>query len=104
MKKRSRAILEDSDDLRPDYRFAYAASRPNPYASLLKGRAIAVVLDPDVAAAFPTSDSVNTALRGVLRAVPRRSARTAPRSASGRSNNQSRQTRSTKARRRRPRR
>jgi hypothetical protein len=103
MRKRNRTILEDSDDLRPEYRFDYSASRPNPYAASLKGRTIAVVLDPEVAAAFPTSESVNTALRAVMGTVPRRSARTSPKRASGRSNNQQR-TRSAKARRRGPRR
>jgi hypothetical protein len=104
MRKRNRTILEDSDDLRPEYRFDYSASRPNPYAASLKGRTIAVVLDPEVAAAFPTSESVNTALRAVMGAVPRRSARTSPKRASGRSNNQLQRTRSAKARRRGPRR
>jgi uncharacterized DUF497 family protein len=46
MKKRSRAARGESDDLRPEYGFDYPASRPNPYAESLKGRAIAVVLDP----------------------------------------------------------
>src|SRR2546422_2777159 len=104
MKKRSKAILDDSDDLRPEYRFNYATSRPNPYAALLKGRAIAVVLDPEVAAVFPTSESVNTALRTVMGAVPRRSARTRPRRARRRSNSRLERTTSAKARRRGPRR
>jgi hypothetical protein len=104
MKKRSRAVREESDDLRPEYRFDYAASRPNPYAAALRGRAIAVVLDPEVAQAFPTSESVINALRAVMGAVPRRSARTPPRKAKGRSNNQLQRTRSAKARRRGPRR
>lgn len=97
MKKPSKAILEDSDNLRPEYRFDYGASRPNPYALPLKGRAIAVVLDPEVAAAFPTSESVNTALRAVMGTVPRRSARTPPRRASGRSNNRMPRTRPAQA-------
>jgi hypothetical protein len=40
-------------------------------ASRLKDT-VAAVLAPDVARAFPTSESVNTALRSVLAAVPRR--------------------------------
>jgi len=88
MKKRSRAVREGSDELRPEYRFDYGASRPNPYAESLRGRAIAVVLDPEVAQAFPTSESVNNALRAVMAAVPRRSVRTPPRKANPRSNNQ----------------
>jgi len=104
MKKQSRAISEASDDLKPEYRFDYAASRPNPYAASLKGRAIAVVLDPEVAERFPTSESVNAALRAVMCAVPRRSAHTPPKRSSGRSNNQLQRTRSAKTRRRGPRR
>src|SRR5215510_16318458 len=73
MRKRNRKVGKGVDDLRPEYRFDYAASRPNPYAKALSGRQIAVVLDADVAAAFPTSESVNTALRATLRAVRRRS-------------------------------
>jgi hypothetical protein len=62
-----------SDDLRPEYDFDYSKARKNPYAARLKGRAVVVVLDPDVAEAFPTSESVNTLLRSVVAAVPRRS-------------------------------
>jgi hypothetical protein len=64
MRKPSRTLSEGSDDLRPEYRFNYSKARPNPYAARLKGKAVAVVLDEEVAAAFPTSQSVNTALRG----------------------------------------
>jgi hypothetical protein len=100
MKKRSKPIPENSDDLRPEYRVDYAASRPNPYAEALKGRAIAVVLDPEVAAVFPTSGSVNEALRAAMGTVPRRSAR-APRRAKGRSNNRMQRTRPAQAKERR---
>src|SRR5258705_6688735 len=97
MKKPSRTSAEASDDLRPEYRFDYATARPNPYAARLKGQAVAVVLDPEVAAAFPTAESVNKALRSVMGLVPRRSTGRASKGASGRSNNR---TRSAKARRR----
>jgi hypothetical protein len=71
MKKPSRYDSVASDDLRPEYRFDYSKARPNPYAARLKGKAVAVVLDAEIAAAFPTSESVNTALRAVM--VQRRS-------------------------------
>jgi hypothetical protein len=61
------------DDLEPEYDFDYSKSKPNPYAALLKGRAVAVVLDPDVAIAFPTSEAVNKQLRSAVKAVARRS-------------------------------
>jgi hypothetical protein len=67
-KARSKAVL---DDLRPEYRFDYTKSRPNPYASRLKGTRVGVVLDADVAAVFSTSEAVNEALRTVTRVVRR---------------------------------
>jgi hypothetical protein len=85
MRKPSSAVSEGSDDLRPEYRFDYSKARPNPYAARLKGKAVAVVLDAEVAAAFPTSESVNTALRAVI--VQRRSKRK-PAVPSRRSNHQ----------------
>lgn len=91
MKKPRKAEPGDSDDLRPEYRFDYSKARPNPYAVRLKGKAVAVVLDAEIAAAFPTSESVNTALRTVM--VQRRSRRK-PSLASRRSNSQSQRTRS----------
>ena len=38
----------------------------NKYADRFPPNALAVVLDPDVAAAFPSADAVNGALRGLL--------------------------------------
>jgi hypothetical protein len=94
MRKPSSAVSDGSDELRPEYRFDYSKARPNPYAARLKGKAVAVVLDAEVAAAFPTSESVNTALRAVI--VQRRSKRKA-RVASRRSNNQLQRTRPAQA-------
>jgi hypothetical protein len=95
MRKPSKADAGDSDDLRPEYRFDYSKARPNPYAARLKGKAVAVVLDAEVAAAFPTSESVNTALRTVM--VQRRSRRKRP-VANRRSNNKLPRTRLARAR------
>ena len=83
MKKASSKKRDSTDDLRAEYDFDYRKARPNPYAARLKGRAVAVVLDPDVAEAFPTSESVNTVLRSVVAAVPRRSKARKPGSARG---------------------
>ncbi|OGI50613.1 MAG: hypothetical protein A3E57_03320 [Candidatus Muproteobacteria bacterium RIFCSPHIGHO2_12_FULL_60_33] len=58
-----------SDDLRPEYRFDYSkATRGKYYKRILKEGANIVVLDPDVAKAFPNSEAVNDALRVVLKA------------------------------------
>ena len=100
MKKRSRGSTEASDDLQPEYRFDYSTARPNPYAARLKGQAVVVVLDPEVAAAFPTSESVNKALRAVMGLVPRRSMGRALMSASPKTARPSPRTSSARARRR----
>jgi hypothetical protein len=83
MKRASRKA--SADDLRPEYTFDYAKARPNPYAERLQGRTVAVVLEPDVAAAFPNSKAVNRQLRAVVATVPRRSRkRVSPRTRGGR--------------------
>ena|SRR5439155_3158432 len=89
MRKRSSAVSEGSDELRPEYRFDYAKARPNAYAARLKGKAVTVVLDAEVGAAFPTSESVNNALRAV---IVQRSKRK-PSVARRRSNNRLKRTR-----------
>jgi hypothetical protein len=82
MKKADKTHRELTDDLRPEYDFDYSKAKKNPYAAYVKGRTVAVVLDPDVAATFPTSRAVNALLRSVAAAIPRRARR--PRTRSGR--------------------
>jgi hypothetical protein len=43
-----------------EYRFDYRKSRPNRFAPLMKRKTVAVVLDPDIAAVFQSSASVNS--------------------------------------------
>lgn len=58
-----------SDDLRPEYDFDYRnAVRGKYYKRILKEGTNVVVLEPDVAKAFPNSAAVNDALRVVLKA------------------------------------
>jgi hypothetical protein len=85
MKRASKTVRSPSDDLRSEYSFDYSKAKENPYAERLKGRTVAIVLEPDVAAVFPSSKAVNTQLRAVVAAVPRRSRkRVASRRRSGR--------------------
>lgn len=58
------------DDIRAEYRFDYRKARSNRFAAQMKGSTVAVVLDPDVAAVFQTSESVNSLLRSVISALP----------------------------------
>lgn len=66
----------DVDEILPEYDFSRA--RPNKYASRYAAGSIVVVLEPDVAAVFPSAGEVNEALRalaGIIRKYrPRRTA------------------------------
>lgn len=59
------------ENMRREYHFDYRRARPNRFARLMKGSAIAIVLDPDVASIFRSSESVNTILRSVILALPK---------------------------------
>ena len=57
-------------DLRAEYRFDYGKARPNRFAAQMQDGTLAVVLDPDVASVFQTSESVNSLLRSIILALP----------------------------------
>ena len=57
-------------ELSTEYRFDYARSKPNRFAARMSGGAIAVVLEPDVAAVFKSSKKVNALLRSLISAGP----------------------------------
>lgn len=59
------ASVTDPDEILPEYDFR-GASR-SPYTKRLSGSAIRIVLDPDVAEMFPTSEHVNRALRAAAK-------------------------------------
>lgn len=63
----SRANRPQDDDLKPEYDFAVMKGgvRGKYVARLRKGSNL-VLLEPEVAAAFPSAAAVNEALRGVL--------------------------------------
>lgn len=63
---------EHVQDMLPEYRFDYSKARPNRFASRLKHGGRVVVIDPDLAEIFSTADSVNSALRALLQALPRK--------------------------------
>jgi hypothetical protein len=63
----SKVSRVEDDDLRPEYDFASMKGgiRSKYVARLRKGSNL-VLLEPDIAAAFPSDGAVNEALRGVL--------------------------------------
>jgi len=57
----------EKDDLRPEYRRGdFGPMRRGKYAARLKESTNVVVLDPEIAEAFPNEKAVNDALRGLL--------------------------------------
>jgi hypothetical protein len=55
--------------LSSEYRFDYSKSKPNRFAAKMTEGTVAVVLEPDVAAVFQSSDAVNALLRSVILAT-----------------------------------
>ena len=72
MKKTSSRKSRSPSEMRREYRFDYRKARPNRFASMMKGGSVAVVLDPDVASVFRSPESVNSLLRSVIAAFPKR--------------------------------
>lgn len=60
-----------SDELAPEYRLDYRQARPNRFAGVVTDGQVIIVLDPDVAAFFHDSPSVNEALRDLIQHMPR---------------------------------
>jgi hypothetical protein len=63
-----------SDDLKAEYRFDYTKAGSNRFAAAMSGGTVAVVLEPDVAAVFKSSQAVNSFLRSAISAMPERPA------------------------------
>ncbi len=65
-----KAVADTDDELSAEYRFDYSIASPNRFAEHMSADAVAVVLDPDVAAVFRSSEAVNQLLRSVISALP----------------------------------
>ena len=60
----------DEETLRSEYRFDYSKSKPNRFAAKMSKDSVAVVLEPDVAEIFGSSEVVNDLLRSIIAAIP----------------------------------
>ena len=65
-KKRS----ADEETLCSEFRFDYSKSQPNRFAAKMAKGTVAVVLEPDVAEVFGSSEVVNAVLRSIIAAMP----------------------------------
>lgn len=59
--------VDENDELLPEYDLDYSKSKPNHFAKKYKRMKRTVLLDSDVAEDFPNSESVNEALRFLIR-------------------------------------
>jgi len=66
-RKKAPAVAEE---MRREYHFDYKKAKPNRFAAQIGKGTIAVVLEPDVAAIFKSSEAVNALLRSVIAALP----------------------------------
>ena len=67
------AVEVGADEILPEYDFSRGA--PNKYASRYAEGSAVVVLEPDVAAAFPTPGEANDALRALAGIIQKHRAR-----------------------------
>jgi hypothetical protein len=59
--------MDENDELLPEYDLDYSKSKPNQFAEKYQQMQRTVVLDSDVAENFPSAESVNEALRFLVR-------------------------------------
>ena len=67
---KTKSKQREREELRPEYKFDYSKAQPNRFAGKRGSRSVVVLLDSDVATVFKDAESVNTALRALLAAVP----------------------------------
>jgi len=70
MKKTSETKTDKVQELASEYRFDYKKAKPNRFAPHMKNEPLIVMVDPDVAKVFTTSEEVNNALRALVSAMP----------------------------------
>ena len=64
-----RIELDVNDDLLPEYDLDFSRSKTNHYAAKYNELTVTITLDADVANDFPTSESVDNALRKYTRTI-----------------------------------
>jgi hypothetical protein len=61
---------QEEDDLLPEYRFDYTRARPNRFAEGIAEGGLVVVLEPELAQVFKTSEQVKAILRAIADTMP----------------------------------
>jgi len=61
---------QEEDDLLPEYRFDYTRARPNRFVKGIAVGSLVVVLEPELAQVFKTSEQVKAILRAIADTMP----------------------------------
>ncbi|HXQ37025.1 MAG TPA: hypothetical protein VN843_23645 [Anaerolineales bacterium] len=70
MKKTPRTKSRKVQEMASEYRFDYEKAKPNRFAGRMKNEPLIVMIEPDVAKVFKSSEQVNKALRALISAMP----------------------------------
>ena len=70
MKKTPTTKSRKVQDMAPEYKFDYKKAKPNRFAARMKDEPLVVMIEPDVAKVFKSSEQVNKALRALISAIP----------------------------------
>lgn len=70
MKKTPRAKSRKVQDMASEYRFDYKKAKPNRFVARMENEPLIVMIEPDIAKIFKSSEQVNKALRALISAMP----------------------------------
>lgn len=70
MKKTPTTKSRNVQDMAPEYKLDYKKAKPNRFASRMKDEPLVVMIEPDIAKVFKSSEQVNKALRALISAIP----------------------------------
>lgn len=74
MKKMSATKPRKIQEMASEYRFDYRKAKRNRFAAKMKNEPLVVLIEPDIAKVFTSSDQVNKALRALISAMPEKKA------------------------------
>ena len=70
MKKTPKPKNRKVEEMASEYRLDYRKAKPNRFAERMKTEPLVVLIEPDLAKVFSTSEQVNKALRALISAIP----------------------------------
>ncbi len=73
MKKTPKTKTPKVEEMASEYRLDYRKAKPNRFAKRMGTEPLVVLIEPDIAKVFSTSEQVNKALRALISAIPEKS-------------------------------